>query len=145
MRSDPRAERPSVAGHERLNRGILGLADITASTMANIGPAMSFFFGFALLAATAGVASPLTIVAAVIAIILLGNTLAEFSRSIPSTGSFITFIGKAFGPVAALTAAIVVSAGYIIAVSSVVGISGGWTSIIIEHYFHVHIAWQLFT
>lgn len=147
MRSDPTADRPSTstAGHERLNRGILGLADITASTMANIGPAMSFFFGFALLASTAGVASPLTIVAAAIAVILLGNTLAEFSRSIPSTGSFITFIGRAFGPVAALTTAIVVSAGYIIAVSSVVGISGGWTSIIIAHYFHVHIAWQLFT
>ncbi|MCW2884764.1 MAG: family permease [Streptosporangiaceae bacterium] len=130
---------------ERLSRGILGLADITASTMANIGPAMSFFFGFALLASTAGVASPLTIVAAAIAVALLGNTLAEFSRSIPSTGSFITFVGRAFGPIMALTMAIVVSAGYIIAVASVVGISGGWTSIIIAHYFHAHIAWQWLT
>jgi amino acid transporter len=130
---------------QRLRRGALGLADITASTMANIGPAMSFFFGFALLASTAGVASPLTIIAAAIAVALLGNTLAEFSRSIPSTGSFITFIGKTFGPVPGLATAIVVSAGYIIAVASVVAISGGWTSIIIAHYFSVHIAWQWFT
>jgi amino acid transporter len=113
--------------------------------MANIGPAMSFFFGFALLATTAGIASPLTIVVAAIAVALLGNTLAEFSRSIPSTGSFITFIGRTFGPIMALTTAIVVSAGYIIAVASVVGISGGWTSIIIQHYWHTHIAWQYFT
>jgi amino acid transporter len=130
---------------ERLRRGVLGLADITASTMANIGPAMSFFFGFGLLAETAGVASPLTILAAAVAVALLGNTLAEFSRSIPSTGSFITFIGRAFGPVMALTTTIVVSLGYIIAVASVVGISGGWTSIILAHYFHAHIAWQWFT
>jgi amino acid transporter len=140
-------EPPPVTGRpsERLSRGTLGLADIAASTMANIGPAMSFFFGFALLASTAGIASPLTIVAAAIAVALLGNTLAEFSRSIPSTGSFITFIGRAFGPIMALTTAIVVSVGYIIAVASVVGIAGGWTSYIIAYYFHTHIAWQWFT
>jgi amino acid transporter len=135
---------PPVAP-QRLNRGVLGLTDITASTMANIAPAMSFYFSMGLIAAAAGIASPLTIIAAAIAIALLGNTLAQFSRSIPSTGSFITFIGKAFGPVSALTTAIVVSVGYIIAVSSVVAIAGGWTSDILAKYAHAHIAWQLLT
>lgn len=64
---------------QRLHRGALGLVDIATATMAKIGPAMSFYFGFSLIATTAGVASPLTIVAAAIAIALLGNTLAEFS------------------------------------------------------------------
>lgn len=41
-------------GHERLHRGVLGPIDIAAATMANIGPAMSFFFGFGFLAYTAG-------------------------------------------------------------------------------------------
>ena len=44
--------------------------------MANIAPAMSFYFSMGLIAAAAGIASPLTIVAAAIAIALLGNTLA---------------------------------------------------------------------
>ncbi len=39
----------------------------------------------------------------------------------------------------------VVSLGHIIAAASVVGISGGWTSITLARYFHVHIAWQWFT
>jgi len=44
-----------VAGREnRLRGGALGIPDISASTMANIGPAMSFFFGFGLIATTAG-------------------------------------------------------------------------------------------
>ena len=34
---------PAV-GPERLKRGVLGLTGIVASTMANIGPAMSFYF-----------------------------------------------------------------------------------------------------
>ena len=129
----------------RLERGQLSLIDIATSTMANIAPAMSFFFSSALIAATAGVASPLTIIVAAIAIALLGNTLAEFSRSIPSTGSFITFIGKTFGPVMAVTTTIVISLGYIIAMASVITISGGWMQIILNKYFGINVPWQLLT
>ena len=59
--------------------------DISAATMASIGPAMSFFFGFGFLAITAGAGSPLTIVAAIVTIALPGNTLAQFSRAQPPT------------------------------------------------------------
>jgi hypothetical protein len=72
--------------HERLRQGVLGLIDIAAATMANIGPAMSFYFGFGFLAFTAGLASPLTIIAAGVAILFLGNTLSEFTKVMPSTG-----------------------------------------------------------
>jgi amino acid transporter len=130
---------------ERLERGALKLTDIAAATMANIGPAMSFYFSFALIASAAGVASPLTIIMAGIAIALLGNTLAEFSRSIPSTGSFITFIGKTFGPVMAIATTIVICTGYIIAMASVITISGGWTQIILQTEFHINIPWQPLT
>ncbi len=132
-------------GSDRLQRGVLKLSDIAAATMANIGPAMSFYFSFALIASAAGVASPLTIILAGIAIALLGNTLAEFSRSIPSTGSFITFIGKTFGPVMAIATTIVICVGYIIAMASVIAISGGWTQIILQTYLHINIPWQPLT
>jgi amino acid transporter len=132
-------------GAERLERGVLKLGDIAAATMANIGPAMSFYFSFALIASAAGIASPLTIIMAGIAIALLGNTLAEFSRSIPSTGSFITFIGKTFGPVMAIATTIVICIGYIIAMASVITISGGWTQIILQHFLNINIPWQPLT
>src|SRR3989440_9881249 len=129
----------------RLERGALKLVDIATSTMQNIAPAMSFYFSFALIAAVAGIGSPLTIVMAIVAIALLGNTLAEFSRSIPSTGSFITFIGKTFGPVMAVTTTIVVSLGYILAMASVIDISGGWTQIILQRYIGINVPWQILT
>ena len=47
---------------------------------------MSFYFGFGYLAYTAGLASPLTIILAGIAILFLGNTLSEFCKVMPSTG-----------------------------------------------------------
>ena len=129
------AKLPTVGGeHERLHRGALGLIDIAAATMANIGPAMSFFFGFGFLAYTAGVASPLTILAAGIAIAFLANTLSEFTKVMPSTGGFITFVGKSFGPRTGVTTALLTGVGYIAAMASVVAIVGGFFQILLQNY-----------
>jgi amino acid transporter len=129
-------------GDGRLARGVLSDLDIAAATLADMAPAMSFFFGFATIVATAGIAAPLTVIAATIAIALLGNTLSQFSRSRPSTGSFVTFVGSAFGGYAAVVTAVVLGAGYIIAVASVVTISGGLAETILHHYLSITIPWQ---
>jgi hypothetical protein len=46
--SVPFSETKAPESPERLHRGALGLVDIAASTMANIGPAYRVFFGFGL-------------------------------------------------------------------------------------------------
>ena len=130
---------------DRLRFGALGMVDIAAATMANIGPAMSFYFGFAFLAETAGVASPLTIIAAGIAVALLGNTLAQFSRAQPSAGGFITFVGKSFGPTSAVTTALLAGLGYIIAMASVIAVSGGFLAITLQHYLGWDVPWIVWT
>ncbi len=139
----PAAAPAPAAGPQRLARGALTSLDVAVSTMANIGPAMSFFFAFGTIVAAAGVAAPLTVVVAAIAIALLGNTLTEFSRSRPSAGSFVTFIGRTFGPWAAIASAIVLISGYIIAVAAVVAISGGWAHTVLDTYLGVSAPWQL--
>jgi amino acid transporter len=139
----PFSETKAPESADRLNRGALSLVDISASTMANIGPAYSFFFGFAFLVFTAGIAAPLTIIVAGIAIALLGNTLAQFSRVLPSTGGFISFVGKTFGGTSAVTTALLCGAGYIIAISSVLAICGGFLSITLNHYFGWNIPWVI--
>ncbi|MFY9926764.1 MAG: APC family permease [Streptosporangiaceae bacterium] len=141
----PFTETKSPESAERLHRGALGLIDISASTMANIGPAYSFYFGFAGIVLAAGIASPLVIVVAIIAIALLGNTLSQFSRAQPSTGGFITFVGKTFGGTSAVTTALLCGAGYIIAISSVLVISGGFLSIMIQYYTGTNIPWIVFS
>jgi amino acid transporter len=133
---------PALPGH-RLQQNSLGLSQIIASTLANIAPAMSFFFGFAVIVSGAGVGSPLTIAVAMVVILFLTNTLAEFSKYRPSTGSFVTFIGMAFGPTAGASASIFVVTGYCIAASSVVVISGGWAHSTLLLFLHVNIPWQI--
>jgi amino acid transporter len=141
----PFTETKAPESAERLHRGALGLFDISASTMANIGPAYSFYFSFGLIVVTAGIAAPLTILAAAVAIALLANTLSQFSRAQPSTGGFITFVGKTFGGTSAVTTALLCGAGYIIAISSVLVISGGFLSIMISYYTGVNIPWIIFS
>jgi amino acid transporter len=143
--SVPFSETKAPESPDRLHRGALKLIDISASTMANIGPAYSFYFGFGFLVFTAGVAAPLTIIAAIIAIALLGNTLAQFSRAQPSTGGFISFVGKSFGGTSAVTTALLCGAGYIIAISSVLAISGGFLSTVLNYYFGWNVPWIIFS
>jgi amino acid transporter len=141
----PFTESKAPESPERLHRGALSLIDISASTMANIGPAYSFAFGFAGIVIAAGLGSPLVVLVAAVAIALLGNTLSQFSRALPSTGGFITFVGKTFGGTSAVTTALVAGAGYIIAISSVLVISGGFLSIMLQFYFNVSIPWIIFS
>ncbi|MBV9448127.1 MAG: APC family permease [Streptosporangiaceae bacterium] len=141
----PFTETKAPESPERLHRGALRLIDISASTMANIGPAYSFFFAFGLIVSTAGIAAPLTIIAAIVAVALLGNTLSQFSRAHPSTGGFITFVGKTFGGGSAVTTALLAGAGYIIAISSVLVVSGGFLSLMLNYYLGWNVPWVVFT
>jgi amino acid transporter len=143
--SVPFSETKAPESADRLNKGALSLVDISASTMANIGPAYSFYFSAGFLFLTAGIAAPLTIIVAGIAIALLGNTLSQFSRALPSTGGFISFVGKTFGGTSAVTTALLCGAGYIIAISSVLAICGGYLSLMLSYYFSVSIPWVLFS
>lgn len=45
----------------------------------------------------------------------------------------------------AVTTTIVISIGYIIAMSSVIDISGGWTHLILQNYAHINVPWQILT
>jgi amino acid transporter len=143
--SVPFSETKAPESPDRLHQGALRLVDISASTMANIGPAYSFYFGAGFLFLTAGVAAPLTILVAGVAIALLGNTLSQFSRVHPSTGGFISYVGKTFGGTSAVTTALLCGAGYIIAISSVLAICGGYLSIVLQYYFNVDIPWVIFS
>src|ERR1700689_1166097 len=103
----------------------LGTADLTASTVANIGPGIDFYFAFGVIAVTAGVAAPLTILAAGVAVVLLAFTVAEFTKMEPSAGSFITYVEVSLGPRAGVVTALLVTVGDTLAIAGIFTLSGG--------------------
>jgi amino acid transporter len=129
---------------DRLRRGALSVLDIATSTMANVGPGYSFYFGFAGIVALSGIATPLTILLAAVAVALLGNTVASFSREMPSTGSFVTFVGRGLGPLAGVAAAMTVIVGYILTIASVVAAMGAISQLLVGDYLHIHLSWKVY-
>src|SRR5271166_5717395 len=132
---------PSRSAHQ-LKAGQLGTADLTASTLANIGPGIDFYFAFGVIAVTAGVAAPLTILAAGVAVVLLAVTVAEFTKTEPSAGSFITYVETSLGARAGVATALMVAVGYIVAIAGVFTMSGGMVVLALEHYTSWHPAWE---
>ena len=126
---------------DHLKSGQLGTADVTASTVANIGPGIDFYFGFGVIAVTAGVAAPLTILAATVAVALLAFAVAEFTRAEPSAGSFITYVETALGARAGVATAVLVAVGYTIAITAVFTMSGGMVALTLSHYTSWHPPW----
>ena len=126
---------------DHLKAGQLGTADVTASTVANIGPGIDFYFGFGVIAVTAGVAAPLTILAATVAVALLAFTVAEFTRAEPSAGSFITYVETALGARAGVATALLVTVGYTVAIAAVFTMSGGLVALTLAHYTSWHPPW----
>jgi amino acid transporter len=130
-------------GH--LRAGQLGTADVTASTVANIGPGIDFYFAFGVIAVTAGVAAPLTILAAGVAVVLLAFTVAEFTKAEPSAGSFITYVETSLGPGAGVATALLVAVGYTVAIAGVFTMSGGMVALTLAHYTSWHPPWEPMT
>jgi amino acid transporter len=129
-------------GAEHLRAGQLGTADLTASTLANIGLGENFYFAFGVIAVTAGVAAPLTILAAGVAIVLLAFTVAEFTKAEPSAGSFITYVETSLGARAGVVTALLVVVGYTVAIAGIFTMSGGMVTLTLAHYTSLHVPWE---
>jgi amino acid transporter len=142
--SQPQGARPSQSG-DRPKSGQLGTADVTVSTVANIGPGIDFYFAFGVIVVTAGVAAPLTILAAGVAVVLLAFTVAEFTKTEPSAGSFITYVETGLGPRAGVATALMVAVGYTVAIAGVFTMSGGMVALTVAHYTSWHPPWEPLT
>jgi amino acid transporter len=130
---------------DQLKAGQLGTLDVTASTVANIGPGIDFYFAFGVIAVTAGVAAPLTIVAGGVAVVLIAFTVAEFTKVEPSAGSFITYVETSLGSRAGVATALLVAVGYTVAIAGVFTMSGGMLALSVAHYTSWRLPWEPLT
>ena len=119
----------------------LDLTDVTASSVANIGPGIDFYFAFGVIAVTAGVAAPLTIIAAGIAVSFLAFVVAEFTKMEPSAGSFITYVETSLGNKLGVVTALLITVGFTVAIAGVFTMAGGMISLTVEHYTSWHPSW----
>jgi len=130
---------------DTLKAGQLGTVDVTASTVANIGPGIDFYFAFGVIALTAGVAAPLTILAGGLVAVLLAVIVAAFTKEEPSAGSFITYVETSLGAKAGVVTALLVAVGFTVAIAGVFTMSGGMVALTLSHYTSWRLPWEPLT
>jgi len=74
------------------------LTDVVFQGITHIAPAISVVFTLPEIAELAGAAMPLSLALSVIACFFLANTVAQFSRYMPTSGGYYTFVSRGLGP-----------------------------------------------
>jgi amino acid transporter len=95
------AQRPVVESSHAgpgLIKGKLGLGDVLFQGITHIGPAVAVIFTLPFIVSYAGAAAPVALIGAVIIMLFIANTVAEFSRYMPSTGGYYSFVRRGLGP-----------------------------------------------
>jgi len=138
----------SAAGSEtgsspQLRRHSLGLPELVFHGITHIAPATNVVFTFPIIAAKAGPAMPISFLLTTIVCLFIANTVAEFSRYMPSSGGYYSFatrgLGSRWGFIATWSYLIYDLLGP--AASS--GFLGYLLSDTLYSGFGVHIAWWL--
>jgi len=125
----------STDASPRLARGALSLFDTLSSTLANLAPVEGIFLSITLVVVAMGSQAPWAFLVAGVAILATGNTMSEFSQTIPSAGSFVTFIGRGFGARNRKTGSVLAGVSYYllmicypVTVAAVVVFMGSWVA-----------------
>lgn len=81
----------------RLRRNALGLPELVLQGITHIAPASNMLFAFPIVALKAGPDMPLSFLLATIACFFTGNTVAQFSKYMPSSGGYYSFTSRGLG------------------------------------------------
>ena len=81
-----------------LQRGALGLTGATMQAITHIAPAIAAFFFTTAVVGFTGVVAPLAYLIGVVIVLMLGSTLVQLSKHLPSAGGYYTYISRAIHP-----------------------------------------------
>lgn len=81
-----------------LEEDAIGLLEATMQAITHIAPAIAGFFFTAFIVSLAGITAPLAYFIGFLIVLMLGNTLAQLARHMPSAGGYYTYVSRALHP-----------------------------------------------
>ena len=93
----PSSGEPTVVGTD-LRRDAIGLIGATMQNITHIAPAIAALFFTQAVVSFTGEAAPLAYLLGVIVVLMLGSTLAQLSKHMPSAGGYYTYVSRALHP-----------------------------------------------
>ncbi len=81
-----------------LEADAIGLLGATMQAITHIAPAIAGFFFTAFIVSLAGITAPLAYFIGFLVVLMLGSTLAQLSKHMPSAGGYYTYVSRALHP-----------------------------------------------
>jgi amino acid transporter len=88
---------PTAQSEHELKAGVISLPGVLMQSVTSIAPAIAGLFTVPFIVANAGVGAPLAYLGAFVIALFLGYVLAQFSRHLPSSGSYYTYVSRSLG------------------------------------------------
>jgi amino acid transporter len=90
----PSSGEPVLEGTD-LQRDAIGLVGATMQAITHIAPAIAALFFTQFVVSLAGITAPLAYLLGVIVVLMLGSTLVQLSKHMPSAGGYYTYVSRA--------------------------------------------------
>jgi amino acid transporter len=140
QRGPAAAEKPAS-----LQRGVLTVPNAIALSAAAMAPVLAVVLNAPAAAAAAGAALPLSFLIAFIAAALVGNTVVQFSKQLPSAGSFYTFNSQGLGSGAGFFTGWLFWIGYAVLAPGLFCAFGAFVHDYVLATFDLDVQWWLFS
>jgi amino acid transporter len=127
----------------QLRHGSLGLPELVFHAVTHIAPATSVVLMLPTIAHHAGPAMPISLLLSTIVCLSIGGTVYEFSRYVPSTGSYYAFATRGLGSRSGFMATWSYLIYEIIGAAACIGFIGYLLSDMLRVAFNLNIAWWL--
>ncbi|MET4705290.1 APC family permease [Frigoribacterium sp. UYMn621] len=142
--TDSRSDNKAASPHG-LQRGVLTIPNAIALSAAAMAPVLAVVLNAPAAAAAAGAALPLSFLIAFLACALVGNTVVQFARKLPSAGSFYTFNRAGLGPAAGFFTGWLFWIGYAILAPGLFTAFGAFVHDYVLATFGADLQWWIFS
>lgn len=135
----------STGTPQRLQKGVLSVPNGIALAAAAMAPVLAVVLNAPAAGPVAGAAIPLSFLIAFIACAFVGNTVVQFSRELPSAGSFYTFNSRGLGPAAGFFTGWLFWIGYAILAPGLFTAFGSFVHDYVLGTFNTDVPWWIFS
>ncbi len=135
----------AVAAPERLEKGVLSVFNGIALAAAAMAPVTGVVLNAPAAGPGVGAALPLGFVLAFISCLLVGNTVVQFARWLPSSGSYYNFISHGLGSMAGFFTGWLFWMGYTVIVPGLCTALGAFTHDYVLATFNVDTPWWIYS
>ena len=138
-------DQPGTNTPHRLERGVLNVPNGIALAAAAMAPVLAVVLNAPAAGPVAGAALPLSFLLAFIACLFVGNTVVQFSRRLPSAGSFYTFNSHGLGPAAGFFTGWLFWIGYALLAPGLFSAFGAFVHDYVLATFDSDLPWWIFS